>query len=446
MLQSKEKIKILPHNIEAEICILGAMLLRPEIIPKVQHLINPDDFYREAHQNICKAIFDLKEESTVITVSVWIDKKGVLEMCGGADYIAALIQNTGTSAGVEYHAGIIKTLSKRRQIIAQCSITAEKCFKIYDDINQTLIDHKRKIREIESGSENTIPSNKQVLMGIMDDMEKGGDDHTVGVLTGLKNIDDNLNGLEPKTTYCLIAESGMAKSALALNIGSHIALNYPGKVLYFTLESTNTALVRRRLAKYSHIALTRLRTRNIYENEWETLTKTCNTLSEPNLIIIDSTIYQAIENLTAFCESLSMDQKISLIIIDYIQLIESKEKFNSRHLEISHISKQINFLAKDINVPILVISQLGKDVEKRKRKEPMLSDIKESGDIRNAMDNIISIYTDNPEDIEFYVKLTALKGKDTGRWHTWLNFNGNYQEFMDCADQSDDLIQKEVIY
>ena len=163
-------------------------------------------------------------------------------------------------------------------------------------------------------------------------------------------------------------------------------------------------------------------------------------------MIIDSTHYQTIENMTAFCESLAMDEKISLIIIDYIQLLDSIKHFNSRHLEISHISKQINFLAKNLNIPILVISQLGKDVEKRNKKEPMLSDIKESGDIRNNADNILSIYTSKPEDVQFYTKIRALKGKDTGRWTTWLNFNGNFQEFTDCEDQFDDPIQKDFSY
>jgi len=440
-------LKAPPHNIDAERAILGAMFIRQGCILKVQKVLNPDDFYREAHQAISRAIFDLKAKTDLVTISEWLKGKGLLEKCGGQDYLAAIVADVFTSAGVEHHAKIIKNLSKRRKIISQCSVTAVKAHGLFDDIDEVLSELKAGVRGIENDQQNTIPSNKTLLMEIMDDLEKSGDDHTVGVLTGLKNIDGHLNGLEPKTTYCLIAESGMAKSALALNIGDYVALNHPGRVLYFTLESTSLALTRRRLAKHSNIALTRLRNRNIRgEWEWENITKVCNVLSEENLMIIDDTFYQTIENLSAFCESLAMDEKINLIIIDYIQLLSSIKRFNSRHLEISHISKQINFLSKDLNVPVLVISQLGKDVEKRTRKEPMLSDIKESGDIRNDMSNIISLYTSTPDETQFYTKIRALKGKDTGRWTTWLHFDGNYQEFKDCEDQYDDPIQKGFSY
>ena len=436
-----------PHNVTVERVVLGSMFINPKCIPKVRKFLNPDDFYHEAHQSISKAIFELKLKATLITVAEWLDHKGLLEKLGGRDYLASFVADVATSAGVEHHAEIVKSSSKRRKIISQCSVTTERAHGVFDDINEILSEHKAGIRGIENDQQDTIPSNKKLLMEIMDDLEKGGDDHTVGVLTGLKNIDDNLNGLEPKTTYCLIAESGMAKSALALNIGDHIALNYPGKVLYFTLESTSVALTRRRLAKHSNVALTRLRNRNIRgEWEWENITKACNVLSEENLVIIDDTFYQTIENLSAFCESLAMDKKITLIIIDYIQLMSSTKRFNSRHLEISHISKQINFLAKDLNIPVLVISQLGKDVEKRNKKEPMLSDIKESGDIRNDMSNIISLYTSTPEETQFFTKIRALKGKDTGRWTTWLYFDGNFQEFKDCEDQFNDPIQKDFSY
>lgn len=439
--------RVPPYNNEAECAVLGSMLINPLCIPKTQKILIPKDFYREAHQNISQAIFELKNKTDLVTISEFLNKKNLLERCGGNDYLASLVADIMTSAGIEYHAQIIKNLSKRRQIISHCSIAAERAFGLFDDIDDILSEHKAGVRSIENDQQNTITSNKNLLMTIMDDLEKGADDHTVGVLTGLKNIDDNLSGLEPKTTYYIIAESGMAKSALALNIASNIALKYPGKVPYFTLESTGMALTRRRLAKHSHVALTRLRNRNIRgEWEWENITKACNTLSEPNLMLIDSTHYQTIENLTAFCESLVMDEKISLIIIDYIQLLESIKHFNSRHLEISYISKQLNFLAKDLNIPILIISQLGKDVEKRNKKEPMLSDIKESGDIRNNADNILSIYTPKPEDVQFYTKIRALKGKDTGRWTTWLHFDGNFQEFVDCEDQFDDPIQKDFSY
>ena len=428
-------LKVPPHNLETEQAILGAMLINPKCIPKVSALLNSSDFYRESHMDIAAACFVLKGEADVLTVSNHLAHKDLPKKCGGNDYILSLVENTVMSAGVESWCQIVKEQSSRRQVIDLCSQVTEASFQDYSDTGETLSNLKTGVREIENVNQVGIKTNNVLLREIMDDLEKEGD-HTVGVLTGLKNIDDKLNGLEPKTTYYIIAESGMAKSALALNIADHVSLNYPGKVPYFTLESTSKALMRRRLAKHSQVALTRIRNRNLrHEGQWEDITKACNVLDNPNLIIIDDTHYQKIENLVAFCESFTMDKEISLIIVDYIQLIESQKSFTSRHLEISYVSKLLNFMAKNLNVPVIIVSQLGKDVEKRKRKEPMLSDIKESGDIRNNADNIISIYSPTPEETQFYTKIKALKGKDTGRWVTWLHFDGNYQAFTDCEDQ-----------
>ena len=428
-------LKVPPYNLPAEEAVLGAMLINPACIPKVTNLINPLDFYREAHKHITAACFALKSESDILTVSEELKHENLLAKCGGQDYIVTLAENTISSFGIENWCKIIKEQSQRRQIIGLCSTVTASSFQEFSDIDETLSNLKTGVREIENVNQVGIKANNVLLREIMDDLEKEGD-HTVGVLTGLKNIDDKLNGLEPKTTYYIIAESGMAKSALALNIADHVSLNYPGKVPYFTLESTSKALMRRRLAKHSQVALTRIRNRNLrHEGQWEDITKACNVLDNPNLIIIDDTHYQKIENLVAFCESFTMDKEISLIIVDYIQLIESQKSFTSRHLEISYVSKLLNFMAKNLNVPVIIVSQLGKDVEKRKRKEPMLSDIKESGDIRNNADNIISIYSPTPEETQFYTKIKALKGKDTGRWVTWLHFDGNYQKFTDCEDQ-----------
>jgi replicative DNA helicase len=433
-----ENLKIPPHNLEVEQATLGAMLINSKCIPRVSKALNPSDFYKEAHEHIATACFELKDKSDIQTVPAWLLKN---KKINARDYIIDLVENSSTSAGVDNWCQIIKELSQRRQIIALCHTALENSFHEFEDMGAVLTDLKGGIREIESSNQAEIKSNTELLRDILKDLES--DNRTVGVLTGLANIDDKLNGLEPKTTYYIIAESGMAKSALALNIGDYVALHYPGKVPYFTLESTSIALMRRRLAKHSQVALTRIRNRNLrHEGQWDDITKACSVIDESNLMIIDDTHYQTVEDLIAFCESLSMDNKISLIIVDYIQLLESKKKTTSRHLEISYISKLLSFMAKNLNVPVLVISQLGKNVEKRKNQEPMLSDIKESGDIRNQADVIISVFTRTPNETKFFTKIRGLKGKDTGRWTTWLHFDGNYQKFEDCEDQYEPPVKR----
>ena len=438
-------LRVPPNNLEAEQAVLSAMLTHPAVVVRVSNLLKPSDFYQTAHEAICAACFSLKDKTDLITVSEHLKKHDLLEKCGGQDYIVSLVEQGGLSAGVDNWCKIVKEASHRRQLINLCTDTIEGCFQEFEESAATLSGLKTGIRSIESENKAKIPTNKDLLRDIIADLEK--EDRTVGILTGLKNIDDNLNGLEPKTTYLIIAESGVGKSALALNIADYVTLNYKGLVPYFTLESTNTALMRRRLAKHSQVALTRIRTRNLrHEGQWSDIVKAANTLSEPNLMLIDETQYQTVEDLIAFSESLAMDNKISLIVVDYIQLMSSRHRFTSKHLEVAYIAKLLTFMAKNLNVPIIIISQLGKDVEKRSNREPMLSDIKESGDIRNMVDNIISIYTSNPEDTQFYVKIKALKGKDTGRWTSWLYFNGNYQEFSDCEDQYEAPVRRGISF
>lgn len=427
-------MKIPPHNNEAELSVLGAMFINPGCIPKVQKALDPDDFYGERHQYIAQALFNLKGKATLITVSDFLKGKGLLDKCGGSDYLVSLVEMTTTSAGIENHCTIIKNLSNRRKIINQCALTGDHAFNLTITIDETLSEHKAAIRAMSSGQDKDYRSNKELVKAVVSDIEersKSGN-RFVGVKTGYENIDFLLNGLEPKNSNYLIARPSVGKTALALNMADSVASNYPGKVIFFSLESGDKALTRRRLSAHSEVFLSRLRTGDIRDDQWQDLIQAASVLSENNLIIIDNPRYKTVENLVSMAETFAMQSPLSLIVVDHIQRMRSRTKFNNRHLELSFVSEELSSLANDLDVPIIILCQLRRDVETRRNKRPRLSDMKESGDLEANADVVIGLYRqDNEAEV---MEVECLKGRDTGTWKTYLTFDRFIQKISDYKD------------
>lgn len=423
-----------PKNLEAEQAVLGAMLLNPGVIPKVRKLLNSNDFYREAHQHIAGALFQLKGKSTFLTIEGNLKSKGFLDEAGGLDYLTALVQNISTSAGVEHHCQIVKNLSVRRQIISQCSVAIDRAHNMTIPISETLSEHKGAIRGMKEGQgKDYLENAEQIKSGfndIKERFEKG--DFFVGIKTGIANIDTYMQGLEPKTTTYLIARPHVGKSALALNISENVAQSNQGKVVFFTLESNVNALTRRRYAAHSKVFLTRLRTGNLDDGHWRDLIESASHLSKSNMIIVDKPRYKKVENLVALTESLSMESPLSLVVIDHIQRMRSHKKFNNRHLELSYISEELSTLAHECNVPILVLSQLNRAVENRRDQRPRLFDMKESGDLEQNADTVIGLYREDQE--SEFMEIDCLKGRDTGTWKTYLSFDRYSQKITDWKE------------
>jgi len=402
-----------PHSIDTEVIVLGAMLLRPSTaIPVVKNVLQPSDFYKETHEHICQSIYDLRDDTDISTVCVDMESKQLLEKCGGKEYVISLVEQVSVSVGLKRHLETLKDLSRRRQLINLCATTAEAAYHTFDQTEETLAAHKSGIRTIEGQQPEEIESNNSIISRRIDVYEaRSRGDHTTGVLTGFNAIDSHLRGLQPQCTYYLQAESQTGKSSLALHIADNVADAEPGKkVLYFTLESNRDFLTDRRISRKSQIPLTRLQTGNIREEgEWERIiSRTPNELAG-NLILLDNSRYQVIENLTAFCESFALKHPISLIIIDHLQLTSSIKKQQSRHLEISHISIDLNFLAKDLNVPMLILSQVNEEGK-----------AKESRDIFNHADVVMDLQR-GPEDPK--AEIFGKKGRDTGTWKDELWFD-----------------------
>lgn len=430
------KIRVPPKDVDMEVALLGALLINEDIKPAVRQLINADDFYLEAHQHLYDALQTV--QSDLPTVINWLRGKGLLEKSGGPDYCAQIISETSTSAGWKHYCQIIKEFSRRRRIIGECYASAEKAFDETIDINETLDEHKASIRELQADERPDYTPVNTIISNIFHDIErrKESGNRMVGVGTGFYDIDERTGGLEPGTSTYLIARPSIGKTAIALNIAEHVASEDVGAVLFFAHEAGEVPLMRRRLSSHSNIYLSRLRSGDISNHQWGELISASNTLVSRPLIIFDRSKFTYIENLASMCETMAMEKKIALIVIDHLQLMYSKKRTQNRHLEISYISSRLKDLFKELKAPGLVLCQLNREVEKAKNKRPILSSIRESGDVEQNADQVWGLYREDKD--ATIAELECLKGRDTGTWKTWLSFDRFIQRFTQ-GSKPDDL-------
>lgn len=436
-------MRSLPCSPESEQAILGACLLRPEILPGVRQIIQSSDFYREAHAKIFEAVCDLQARTDPSTVCEWLRARDLMDKCGGAGYLMELAEFASTSAGWPYHAEIIRDKAKRREIIKACEVGSSGAYGM-DASADILAGLKSNLREIESAEQADCLSAADLCAQVYKEMERRYETKNpyVGIKTGLANIDTRAWGMEPSTTIYLIARPSMGKTCLGLNISDYVADHYES-VIYYSLESSAKALTRRRLASRSYVPLTKLRKAEMADDEWGAVTEGINTLSgSKKFIIQDAPRLKKIEDLMANATSLAMDRQISLIVIDHIQLLGSRARFASRHQEISHISSELASLAKDLKIPILILCQLARWIEHEKVRRPQLSAMKESGDLEQNADAVWSLYRETVDDEIAWVD--CLKGRDTGTWSTKLRFRRGIQRFYDLQDEEEPAPQAEI--
>jgi replicative DNA helicase len=431
-----EQIRQLPCSIESEQALLGACFLRPEIIRQVQDLIEPSDFYLEAHDIIFQVLCQLGKQTEAATVLSQLTKMGKLESVGGKTAIADLTESVSTSAGWRYHADTVKHMADRRKLIVACSLATDKAHDLTIEYNQIISEHKTTIRELEPKDRTDRETNEALCKAILKDIEQRQESKSPfsGIKTGFENIDTKAWGLEPGTTTYLIARPSIGKTALSLNIAEYVSRNEHGLVLFFSLESSSKALMRRLVAAYSTIYLTRIRKAELDDSQWPLLLEAFNDLScNQNIRIISHPRFKQVERLVTKTETMALIRPISLVIIDHIQRMSTVTKKQNRHLELSYISELLTSLSQTLNIPMIVISQLKRGVESRKDPRPELSDMRESGDLEQNADQVWSIYRKDKE--AELAEIECLKGRDTGTWKTCLRFDRNIQRFYDTDEQ-----------
>ncbi len=398
-------LKVPPHNLEAEQAILGGILINNDALNQVVDILSPSDFYRDAHAAVFEGMIKLYNDSEpidIITISQVLARKELLEKAGGTDYLASLAEAVSTSAGIAYHARIVKDFSVRRRLISQCSNISQSCFQDEKEAEELLEFAEQSIFDI---AEEQVREGFETLRDIVKssfrklESTSAVEGYVTGVSTGFERFDRLTAGLQPSDLIIIAGRPSMGKTALALNIGYNTAKMTAKAVAVFSLEMSKPQLGVRLLGFDSGIDATKLRTGFLRDKEWRQLTESANFLSELPIFIDDSSSISVL-GMKAKCRRLKKSHDLGLVIVDYLQLIQGRRSAESRQIEISEISRMLKALAKDLNVPVVALSQLNRKVEDRPNRRPQLADLRESGAIEQDADVIAFIYRDelyNPQ-------------------------------------------------
>jgi replicative DNA helicase len=389
--------RLLPQAIDVEKAVLGAMLLSKEAIVEAVEVLDESCFYRDAHRKIYLAIltlFDRDEPADQVTVTEELLKRKQLEEVGGAFYLASLASGVSTTANVTYHAKIILEKALLRKMIHLASQTTTECYEGRDDVFTILDRAEQRIFSLsERRLGRTFISLEEILRETFDELEKAHrrEGHIVGIPTGYIKLDEMLTGFQPSDLIVLAARPSMGKTALALNIARNAAVLYKHPVAIFSLEMSSRQLAQRLLCAEASVDSHRVRSHRLPDEDWGRLSTAVGRLADAP-IFIDDTPALGVFEMRAKARRLQVEHGIKLVIIDYLQLMSSPPRMENRQQEISFISRSLKALSKELNVPVLALSQLSRAVESRTDKRPLLSDLRESGSIEQDSDVVIFIY------------------------------------------------------
>lgn len=388
-----------PRNLEAEQAVLGSLIIDPESYLRVAEFLRADDFYRESHATVYNAITSLAERnlpSDFVTLCDELARLGVLEGVGGAAYVTALVNSVPTSTHIEYYARIVERTATLRRLIAAGGQIAALGYQETDDIERTLDEAEQIIFRV---SQRRVGSDFVPLKALIGDyLDKIDYLHenrgkVAGVPTGFIDLDKLTGGLQPSDLVIIAARPSVGKSALALSIAHATALKYKTCVGIFTLEMSGEQLVQRFISIETGIDQQRLRLGQIEDREWDSIVRAASVLSEAP-IWIDDTVGISTLEMRAKCRRLASQYPLGLIVVDYLQLMQSRRNVDNRVAEISEISRSLKGLAREMNVPVVALSQLSRAVETRTSHEPQLSDLRESGCL--AGDSLVSLWWGQP--------------------------------------------------
>lgn len=422
--------RVPPQNIEAEQAVLGAMLIDKEAIAKATEVLSADDFYREAHRVIFNAMLELynkNEAVDMVTVTEILKRDNKLEDIGGIAYITSLANVVLTAANVKYHAEIVAEKSVLRQLVRVSTEIAAMGYEANEDVGTLLDTAESRILEISNRKKkNDFTAINDILMDSVQSIEsllqnKGG---LTGLPAGFADLDKLTSGLHPSDFIILAARPSMGKTALALNIVQNVALRAhkviggePRSVAFFSLEMSKEQLVNRMLCAEAGIDSQRLRVGEMRDEDWTHLWDACDTMSRAKIYIDDTAGITAMD-MRSRARRLKAEHGLDLIVVDYLQLMQGSGKRNNsgdRQQEVSEISRSLKALARELDVPVLALSQLSRSVESRQVKRPMLSDLRESGSLEQDADIVAFLYREdyyNPETENKHTELIIAKHRN----------------------------------
>jgi len=400
MKEEKESShKMPPQNMEAEQSVLGGILIENGAIHKVMEILTPDDFYRDSHKKIFNSLLDLSERdepADLITLTHELRKIDKLDSIGGASYVASLIDSIPTAANIEYYARIVKEKAILRKLIEAATDIVTQSYEDRQDVEGLLDEAERAIFQI---AENRVRPSfypiREIVKSSFKTLEKLFEkkEMITGIPSGFKSLDHYTAGFQPSDLIIVAGRPSMGKTAICLNMAQYAAIEKRVPVAIFSLEMSKEQLVLRMLCSEAQVEGTRIRTGFLSESDWPKLTLAAGNLSDAS-IFIDDTPALTILELRAKARRLKGEHGLGLLIVDYLQLMRGRTMIENRQQEISEISRSLKALAKELNIPVIAVSQLSRRSESREDKRPQMSDLRESGAIEQDADLILFIYRD----------------------------------------------------
>jgi replicative DNA helicase len=392
--------KLQPHNVEAEEAVLGSILIDPDAIIRISTFLQPTDFYVERHNWVYEAILDLHEQrqpADLVTLSDELERRKQLDEIGGAAFLTGLMNVTPTSIHVEFYARIVERTAVLRRLIEAAGKIAQLAYQDTEAVEE-VVDRAEEI--IFGVSERRVDRDLRPIRNVLDEYydrieylhQHQGE--IIGIPTGLADLDKLLGGLQRSDVIVMAGRPGMGKTSLGLSVALQAARRWQKRVALFSLEMSDEQLVQRLVSAETGIDSQRLRLGHIKADEWPTFYQAIRLLSETSIFIDDTPAISALE-LRAKARRLYAEHGLDLLIVDYLQLMRGGTRNENRQQEISFISRSIKALARELNIPILALSQLSRQVESRHDKRPMLSDLRESGSIEQDADVVLFIYRDD---------------------------------------------------
>ena len=440
--------KIPPHDDDAEQAVLGSMITDKDAVMSAVETLKEDDFYRDDNKTIYQATMNLYRKSEpidIITLKDELESMNKFEQVGGYEYLASLPDKVPTTANVQKYIKIVEEKALLRKLIKTSNEIEELAYNQTEEVEDIMDGAEKKIFDLmQRKNTKSYTPIKDILVESFTNLEKlyNQKQHITGVPTQFYDLDDKTAGLHGSELILIAARPAMGKTAFALNIATNAALKSNVPVAIFSLEMSKDQIVNRMLCSEAMVDSNKVRTGKLDEEDWVKLAEAIGPLSEAG-IYIDDTPGISVIDIRTKCRKLKMEKNIGLVVIDYLQLVQgSSKKSNNREQEIAEISRSLKILAKELNVPVIALSQLSRAVEQRPDHRPMLSDLRESGSIEQDADIVMFLYRDDyyNEDSEekniAEVIIAKQRGGSTGT--VKLYWMGNYTKFVNIERRFDD--------
>ncbi|MGH2682291.1 MAG: replicative DNA helicase [Actinomycetota bacterium] len=448
MVRAAEEIRPLrpqrvpPHNLEAEQSVLGAMMLSGEAVAAVIEIIKPDDFYRRAHRVVYEALVDLYargEPVDAITGVEELKRRGSLEEAQGALYIAHLVETVPTPASAGHYAKIIAELALLRRMIHAASNIVDRAFQVPEDPEGFADEAEGLIYGVSRHSErDEVVVLSDLIHRSMEDLERlhQRDTPFVGLPTGFSDLDGLLQGLQPGNLIIVAARPGIGKSSLVTNAARNVAVEAGAPVAMFSLEMSRVEIGMRLLCAEARVPWDKVRSARVVAEDWGRIVEAAETLDRAPLYIVDSGNVTIVD-IRAKARRLKSSRGLGLIIVDYLQLMSSHHRVENRQQEIAEISRSLKLLAKELEIPVIAVSQLNRDPERRVDKRPQLSDLRESGALEQDADIVMFIhredmYSDDPG-VKGLAEVIVAKNRNGPTDKVTLTFLSHLTQFKNYA-------------